>query len=119
MTRMVIGIPSKLASAKTIGKMPHRRLMDEIAIHWPDLIRSLISEYGCSTSYGGYTCEDVMIEAFEVIVRRDSLLEAKTDTILAAFRMEFRFLRVRAIKNEHLRYKLLHGLDKQTEEEED
>lgn len=111
MMKKVIGYPNKSVNNKMQAKTPHRRIMEVLALKWTSLSDEVLHGQDTGKSYDGYTCDDMMLEAFERVVRNDSLIDADEETILSVFKTEFRFSRTKIVKNKQLKYKLLQGTD--------
>lgn len=90
-----------------IARKPHKKIMDVLASNWGYLRKKLLRDNG--KIHNGYNCEDIMLETFECVIRRDNLKTAIDDVIIKEFMDEHRRMRHRFIKTEKQKYKILFG----------
>ena len=72
------------------------RTMEILTDNWSDL--KVLAE-GSHICYRGVSREDILVDTFEHVIRDKELISATEDTILEAFRKEFKQLYFRAVKN--------------------
>ena len=70
--------------------------MQILTDNWSDL--KVLAE-GSHICYRGVSREDILVDTFEYVIRDKELISATEDTILEAFRKEFKQLYFRAVKN--------------------
>jgi hypothetical protein len=103
-------VPKKgLVSKKTLSIKPDQRCMDILAKNWARLRDMTTIHEEARMTYRGYDREDILIEAFEYIIRSSQVKGATEKTILDLFIYRYHNLLWVAKKEAALERRMLPG----------
>jgi uncharacterized protein YktA (UPF0223 family) len=88
--------PGRFTNETRLKKQIIKRTMRILTTNWNDL--QVLAE-NSKTSYRGVSKEDILIDAFEHVIRDTALKKASEKEIIETFKKEFKQLHFRAVKN--------------------